>query len=29
MVADEAEPDPEKVHLTARVPLDAAAAVVK
>jgi nucleotide-binding universal stress UspA family protein len=29
MKADEAEPDPEKVHLTARVPLDAAADVVK
>ena len=29
MIADEAEPDPEKVHLTARVPLDAAADVVK
>jgi nucleotide-binding universal stress UspA family protein len=29
MIADEAEPDPEKVHLTARVPVDAAAAVVK
>jgi nucleotide-binding universal stress UspA family protein len=27
--ADEAEPDPEKVHLTARVPVDAAADVVK
>jgi Kef-type K+ transport system membrane component KefB/nucleotide-binding universal stress UspA family protein len=27
--ADEAEPDPEKVHLTARVPLDAPADVVK
>jgi Kef-type K+ transport system membrane component KefB/nucleotide-binding universal stress UspA family protein len=29
MIADEAEPDPEKVHLTARVPLDAPAEVVK
>ena len=29
MIADEAEPDPEKVHLTARVPLDAPADVVK
>ena len=29
MIADEAEADPEKVHLTARVPVDAAAAVVK
>jgi len=29
MKADEAEPDPEKVHLTARVPLDPAADVVK
>ena len=29
MVADEAEPDPEKVHLTARVPMDAPADVVK
>jgi Kef-type K+ transport system membrane component KefB/nucleotide-binding universal stress UspA family protein len=29
VIADEAEPDPEKVHLTARVPLDAAADVVK
>jgi nucleotide-binding universal stress UspA family protein len=27
--ADEAEPDPEKVHLTARVPVDAPAEVVK
>ena len=24
VIADEAEPDPEKVHLTARVPVDAA-----
>ncbi|HEU0094942.1 MAG TPA: cation:proton antiporter, partial [Rhizomicrobium sp.] len=29
VVADEAEPDPEKVHLTARVPVDAPADVVK
>jgi Kef-type K+ transport system membrane component KefB/nucleotide-binding universal stress UspA family protein len=29
VMADEAEPDPEKVHLTARVPLDAPADVVK
>jgi len=29
VIADEAEPDPEKVHLTARVPLDAPAQVVK
>jgi nucleotide-binding universal stress UspA family protein len=29
VIADEAEPDPEKVHLTARVPLDAPAKVVK
>ncbi len=29
VIADEAEPDPEKVHLTARVPLDAPAEVVK
>ena len=29
MIADEAEADPEKVHLTARVPVDGAAAVVK
>ena len=29
MIADEAEPDPEKVHLTSRVPVDAAAEVVK
>ena len=29
MIADEAEPDPDKVHLTARVPLDAPADVVK
>jgi Kef-type K+ transport system membrane component KefB/nucleotide-binding universal stress UspA family protein len=29
MSADEAEPDPEKVHLTARVPVDAAADVLK
>jgi Kef-type K+ transport system membrane component KefB/nucleotide-binding universal stress UspA family protein len=29
MIADEAEPDPEKVHLIARVPLDPAPAVVK
>ena len=29
MKADEAEPDPEKVHLTARVPLDPPADVVK
>ena len=29
MIADEAEPDPEKVHLTARVPLDTAAEVVR
>jgi Kef-type K+ transport system membrane component KefB/nucleotide-binding universal stress UspA family protein len=29
VIADEAEPDPEKVHLTARVPLDAPADVVK
>ena len=29
VIADDAEPDPEKVHLTARVPLDAPADVVK
>lgn len=29
VIADEAEPNPEKVHLTARVPLDPAADVVK
>jgi nucleotide-binding universal stress UspA family protein len=29
MIADDAEPDPEKVHLTARVPLDSAADVVR
>jgi Kef-type K+ transport system membrane component KefB/nucleotide-binding universal stress UspA family protein len=29
VIADDAEPDPEKVHLTARVPVDAAADVVK
>ena len=29
MIADEAEPDPDKVHLTARVPVDAPADVVK
>jgi nucleotide-binding universal stress UspA family protein len=29
MIADEAEPYPEKVHMTARVPMDGAAAVVK
>jgi nucleotide-binding universal stress UspA family protein len=29
VIADEAEPDPEKVHLTARIPIDAAADVVK
>ena len=29
MIADEAEPDPEKVHLTARVPVDAPADVVR
>jgi Kef-type K+ transport system membrane component KefB/nucleotide-binding universal stress UspA family protein len=29
VIADEAEPDPEKVHLTARVPVDAPAEVVK
>ena len=29
MIADEAEADPDKVHLTARVPLDAPADVVK
>ena len=29
MIADNAEPDPEKVHITARVPLDAAADVVR
>jgi Kef-type K+ transport system membrane component KefB/nucleotide-binding universal stress UspA family protein len=29
VIADEAEPDPEKVHLTSRVPVDAAADVVK
>jgi Kef-type K+ transport system membrane component KefB/nucleotide-binding universal stress UspA family protein len=29
MIADEAEPNPEKVHLTARVPVDAPADVVK
>jgi nucleotide-binding universal stress UspA family protein len=29
VIADEAEPDPEKVHLTARVPLDTPAEVVK
>ncbi|HWY66578.1 MAG TPA: cation:proton antiporter, partial [Rhizomicrobium sp.] len=29
MIADEAEADPDKVHLTARVPLDAPAEVVK
>jgi nucleotide-binding universal stress UspA family protein len=29
VIADEAEPDPEKVHLTARVPVDAPADVVK
>jgi nucleotide-binding universal stress UspA family protein len=29
VIADEAEPDPEKVHLTARVPVDNAAEVVK
>jgi nucleotide-binding universal stress UspA family protein len=29
MIADEAEPDPEKVHLTARIPVDAPAEVVK
>lgn len=29
VIADDAEPDPEKVHLTARVPVDSPAAVVK
>ena len=29
MIADDAEPDPEKVHLTARVPVDTPAEVVK
>ena len=29
VIADEAEPDPEKVHLTARVPVDAPADVVR
>jgi Kef-type K+ transport system membrane component KefB/nucleotide-binding universal stress UspA family protein len=29
VIADEAEPDPEKVHLTARVPVDAASEVVR
>jgi hypothetical protein len=29
VMADEAEPDPEKVHLTARVPLDAPADMVR
>jgi nucleotide-binding universal stress UspA family protein len=29
VIADEAEPDPEKVHITARVPVDAPAEVVK
>jgi len=29
VIADEAEPDPEKVHLTARIPVDAPADVVK
>jgi Kef-type K+ transport system membrane component KefB/nucleotide-binding universal stress UspA family protein len=29
MIADEAEADPEKIHLTARVPVDAASDVVK
>jgi nucleotide-binding universal stress UspA family protein len=29
VIADDAEPNPEKVHLTSRVPLDAAADVVK
>jgi Kef-type K+ transport system membrane component KefB/nucleotide-binding universal stress UspA family protein len=29
VIADEAEPDPEKVHLTARIPVDAPAEVVK
>jgi len=29
VIADEAEPDPEKVHITARIPVDSAAAVVK
>jgi len=29
VIADDAEPDPEKVHLTARVPVDAASEVVK
>lgn len=29
MIADKAEPDPEKVHLTAKVPVDAPADVVK
>jgi Kef-type K+ transport system membrane component KefB/nucleotide-binding universal stress UspA family protein len=29
VLADEAEPDPEKVHLTARVPVDAPAEVIK
>ncbi len=29
VIADEAEPDPEKVHITARVPLDSPAEVVK
>jgi Kef-type K+ transport system membrane component KefB/nucleotide-binding universal stress UspA family protein len=29
MIADDAEPDPEKVHLTARVPVDAPADVVR
>ena len=29
VIADEAEPDPEKVHLTTRVPVDTPAAVVK
>jgi len=29
VIADEAEPDPEKVHLTARVPVDSPADVVK
>jgi Kef-type K+ transport system membrane component KefB/nucleotide-binding universal stress UspA family protein len=29
VIADESEPDPEKVHLTVRVPLDAPAEVVK
>jgi nucleotide-binding universal stress UspA family protein len=29
LIADESEPDPDKVHLTARVPLDAAVEVVR